>query len=77
MPTNTKQLDLLKIAEACGYKKCYRADNLDELNKVLSEAVENKVLTFIEVKASIGARADLGRPTTTAQQNKVNFMNYL
>ena len=77
MPTNTKQLDLLKIAEACGYKKCYRADNLDELNKVLSEAVENKVLTFIEVKASIGARTDLGRPTTTAKENKNNFMNLL
>ena len=59
------------------YKKCYRADNLDELNKVLSKAAENKVLTFIEVKASIGARADLGRPTTTAQQNKINFMSFI
>lgn len=77
MPTNTKQLDLLKISEACGYKKCYKADNLDELNKVLSEAVENKVLTFIEVKASIGARADLGRPTTTAKENKNMFISFL
>lgn len=77
MPTNTKQLDLLKIAEACGYKKCYKADNLDALNTVLSEAIESKVLTFIEVKASIGARADLGRPTTTAKENKNNFINFL
>lgn len=34
-------------------------------------------LSFIEVKCSIGAREDLGRPTTTAQQNKEAFMSYL
>ena len=31
----------------------------------------------IEVKCSIGARDDLGRPTTTALENKINFMEYL
>lgn len=34
-------------------------------------------LTLIEVKCSIGAREDLGRPTTTARENKDNFMKYL
>ena len=34
-------------------------------------------LSLIEVKCSIGARDDLGRPTTTALENKVNFMEYL
>jgi len=27
--------------------------------------------------SSIGAREDLGRPTTTAIENKKNFMHYL
>jgi len=31
----------------------------------------------IEVKCSIGARDDPGRPTTTAIGNKENHMNYL
>ena len=31
----------------------------------------------VEVKASLGARGDLGRPTTTALENKKMFMNYL
>ena len=34
-------------------------------------------LCFIEVKCSIGARDNLGRPTTTAIENKCNFMDYL
>jgi phosphonopyruvate decarboxylase len=32
---------------------------------------------LIEVKCSIGTRDDLGRPTTTAPENKQNFMEYL
>lgn len=31
---------------------------------------------MIEVKSSIGAREDLGRPTRTALENKQNFMGY-
>ena len=34
-------------------------------------------LNLIEVKCSIGAREDLGRPTTTALENKQIFMEYL
>ena len=32
---------------------------------------------FIEVKASLGARDNLGRPTTSAIENKENFMSWL
>ena len=32
---------------------------------------------LIEVECAIGAREDLGRPTTTALENKENFMRYL
>ena len=34
-------------------------------------------LSFIEVKCAIGARDDLGRPTTTPLDNKKNFMRFL
>ena len=43
----------------------------------LKKAKEGKCLTLIEVNCSIGARKDLGRPTTTALENKNNFMDYL
>ena len=34
-------------------------------------------LSFIEVRTAIGARKDLGRPTTTAKHNKEIFMKSL
>ena len=77
MPTAISTTDTVKIAKACNYKKVYRVDNFKDLDKVLKEVKNNNYLTFIEIKSSIGAREDLGRPTTTARENKENFMNYL
>ena len=34
-------------------------------------------LCLIEVKCEIGARDDLGRPTTSAKDNKIAFMKEL
>jgi phosphonopyruvate decarboxylase len=34
-------------------------------------------LSFVEIKCSIGARDNLGRPTTTPIENKNGFMKYL
>ena len=77
MPTAAKSADLCGIALACGYKKALPAENFDELDAFLKEAKESEELCFIEISASIGARADLGRPTTTAVENKLAFMNML
>lgn len=77
MPTATKELKVKKLAKACHYKKRYSVDNFLDLDKALEEAKNNNELTFIEVKTAIGARNDLGRPTTTAIENKENFMKYL
>ena len=43
----------------------------------LADALAAHELRLIEVKCAIGARADLGRPTTTAIENKISFMNFL
>ena len=49
----------------------------DKRYAVLTAARDADELTLIEVKCSIGAREALGRPTTTAIENKENFMKYL
>ena len=51
--------------------------DIDDLDKELEAAKGRNELSLIEVKCSIGAREDLGRPTTTALENKQNFMEYL
>ena len=73
MPTVASKMDVVSIAKACGYPHAVRVDNFEDLNKVLDDAKVKDELSLIEVKCSIGARSDLGRPTTTALKNKANF----
>lgn len=77
MPTVAGTVDLVKIAEACGYQNAIAVDSFKSLDKALIKAKNTQELSFIEVKCAIGARADLGRPTTTAIENKISFMKYL
>lgn len=77
MPTAAGSIDLVTIAKACGYPNAVRVDNFEDLDKELETAKNRNELSLIEVKCSIGAREDLGRPTTTALENKRNFMEYL
>lgn len=77
MPTVAGNIDLVAIAKACGYPNAICVDNFEDLDKELEAAKNRNELSLIEVKCSIGARDDLGRPTTTALENKQNFMEYL
>lgn len=77
MPTVASSVDFPKIAEGCGYKKVMTVTSYDGLESALKEAKTSKELTFIEIKSGIGSRDDLGRPTTTAMENKEAFMNFL
>ena len=77
MPTVAGQADLPAIAKACGYPNAVSVSSFGELDAELKAARERKALSFIEVKCSIGAREDLGRPTTSAIENKESFMEYL
>ena len=77
MPTVAGSIDLVAIAKACGYPNAVCVDNFADLDKELEAAKARNELSLIEVKCSIGARSDLGRPTTTALENKNRFMEYL
>lgn len=77
MPTVAEKIDLTAIAKACGYRYAVCADSFETLDAELEAAKNRSGLSLIEVKCSIGARDDLGRPTTTALENKNNFMAYL
>ena len=77
MPTVASQIDLVAIAKACGYPRAISVDNFEDLDRELISAKNCNELCLIEVKCSIGAREDLGRPTTSAKENKENFMQFL
>ena len=74
MPTAAGGLDLPGIARACGYPHAVTVRTPEELKRALEEVRDRRTLSLIEVKCAVGARADLGRPTTTPQENKRAFM---
>lgn len=77
MPTVASTIDLINIAKSCGYEHVSSIDNFDDLDMELEKVKNSNKLSFIEIKSSIGARDDLGRPTTTAIENKQNFMKFI
>lgn len=77
MPTVASQINFVALAKACGYPNAVSVDTFEKLDFELEAAKNRNKLSLIEVKCSIGSRDDLGRPTTTALENKQNFMDYL
>lgn len=69
-----KSISLADIALDCGYEKVFVAKTEKELEFALHEAKNATKLTFVEAYSAIGARKDLGRPTTTPIENKEAFM---
>lgn len=77
MPTVASKIDLVAIAKGCGYPNAVSVENFEDLDAELEAAKHRNELSLIEVKCSIGARENLGRPTTTARENKRNFVEFL
>lgn len=77
MPTVAVNIDFVGIAKSCGYPYAICVKTFEELDTELNLAKKSGQLCLIEIKCSIGSRANLGRPTTTAIENKCNFMKYL
>lgn len=77
IPTVANKINLSNIAKGCGYDEVYSINSKEELIQTLIKTKEMKKLVFIEVKVSMITRKDLGRPTKTPQENKINFMKYI
>lgn len=77
MPTAVSRVDFPAMAKACGYDTAEKAETFDELDIGLKKAKKAPGLHFLEAACALGARSDLGRPVTTARENKENFMNHL
>lgn len=76
-PTVMPSIDIKKIAEGCGYSNVVSVDSFEKLDMALFEAKNKNELSFIEIKCAIGARDDLGRPTSTPKDNKNLFTKTL
>lgn len=77
MPTAASGFSFTPVALSVGYDSALSVSSPDELDSALQSAKMGSGLRFIEAKCSIGARENLGRPTTTARENKEAFMEHL
>jgi phosphonopyruvate decarboxylase len=73
-PTVADNINLELIAKSSGYKHYYLATNQDELNDAWKNLIDNEGPIFLEIKISKGSRSNLGRPTSSPEQNKLTFM---
>lgn len=76
-PNAMKGLDAGGLARASGYPFVACAATMKDLVKELNIIKSRNGLSFLEVKAAVGSRENLGRPTTKPLENKQGFMNYL
>ena len=74
-PDSCKYVDFPALARACGYECAECASDFGKLDEVLQKAKDMQGLCMIEAKSAIGARDNLGRPTTSPQENKKAFMD--
>ena len=76
-PTMASGVDFRKIAEACGYKACFRAESSKELETSLAGAKASIGPMLIEAKVSDGSRHELSWPKVSPRDAKLAFMSFL
>lgn len=76
MPTGAAP-DYWKAAKEAGYDFYKVVKNYEELKTVFPQVLEKKGMAFVEIKVAMDSRKDLGRPVETAQENKIEFMEYI
>jgi phosphonopyruvate decarboxylase len=80
-PTVGFDVSLSDVAQACGYnvisKPVVDVQGLVDAMEALKNCPKGMGPSFLEVLVKKGNRKDLGRPTTTPQENKKAFMDFV
>lgn len=72
--TSADLVDFGQLASAVGYECYAQAHDAKSLQEAWESVCNKNGPVMLEVKIKKGSRSDLGRPTTTAEQNKFAFM---
>lgn len=73
-PTVGLEINLPQIGVAMGYKTVLNATNASELHAALGQLDDCAKPVLLQIYVRKGNRKDLGRPTTTPQENKEALM---
>lgn len=75
-PTVADRVDFERLALACGYAAYRQAETASGIAAAFHELSKLSGPVLLEIRVRNGARADLGRPTSTPAQNKAAFMEH-
>ncbi|XP_065197947.1 phosphonopyruvate decarboxylase-like [Sycon ciliatum] len=76
--TNWDRLSFGQIARGCGYKTILDpVSSAEEIKAAVHKLRSVPAPAFLEIRCKKGNRIDLGRPTRTPQENKLDFMHFL
>lgn len=70
-------VDFPAIAKACGYAWAMRVDTRQALDAHIETLLSGPGPALLEARTRRGARPDLGRPTSTPEENKARIMEFL
>jgi phosphonopyruvate decarboxylase len=73
-PTVAGRVDFAAIAKACGYSGYQVASNAESLRTCWDKISHQNGPVLFEIRVSASSREDLGRPSSTPQENKNAFM---
>ena len=76
-PTVGLGIDLVRIAEACGYKHANSVSQPEALKEAFTELIDSQGPVLLEIRVSKGARPDLGRPKNSPIENRDALMRHL
>ncbi len=75
--TTAFDINLSDIAKNSGYENVFSVSNEEDLVKTLNTIRDLNGPIFLEIRLKKGWRAEIGRPSTTPEENKTSFMNHL
>ncbi len=76
-PTGAFGVDFSACLKAMGYEDTFKCETKEELIEGMKRLKITRGPAFMEVRIRAGARANLGRPTKSPQQNRDAFMDFL
>jgi phosphonopyruvate decarboxylase len=76
-PTVGFDINFCDIAKACGYKTISSISKEKDINQTMLKTNSDDGPHFIEIKIKPGNRSNIGRPTTSPEDNKRAFVEHL
>ena len=76
-PTIGFDISFGNIAKSFNYTKVFKIEKLKDFDQIFIDFQKEKGPCLLEVLVNKGARKDLGRPTVTPKENKLNFMSFI